>query len=585
MANFYYGQSVGIGVSPGSHTTSSSTPISGIEVWGGIGFGFDSSVSFLIEGEDYTVNRDADDNIIGIDISALTSSNYDRIFYGVLGADGVRTWGGGTYTAPPAPVEIIADKVFLRNGASADIRLFWRVSSTLTLNSLSVTAGTLSDFIGSGSVYTVKLTAPSSGAGPIILSITGFSVTKVFLHAPAPTGDILLLNRLTPRHLGRTDGVIYTSEVTDTDLDNINDFNVLIPFDENVTGVTAATIDLSAADTDGNTQAATLQAFEGKNSVYQATIRPPATGGSGQVVITVAEDAAAEGNTEKSLTIRYSDEIYSPAWDFMFQTTETYEDIVSVGPERIQLLRDNQIDFLDFDGEIDSNKQVTLPDSPTIIRAVRYDVGKYIGLSDATDTTAHLFVEGAESWASAGIWKRDTYNASDWAWTRDRRILIAATPPEGPDLGVIPSLEVHQGIRENIDLNDLQIQGISLENGDIAAFTSWGGMASIAHGQGKIFIASNETGADDQNYVFVYDDDNVLLPSQRIPVDGNQTKSLFVSDSWLYRYDDTNQQMLRFNLDSLRLPEPKKQIYPILVLPGDAIDLTKLVNHADSVFV
>ena len=38
-----------------------------------------------------------------------------------------------------------------------------------------------------------------------------------------------------------------------------------------------------------------------------------------------------------------------------------------------------------------------------------------------------------------------------------------------------------------------------------------------------------------------------------------------------------------FPLDWLRLPEPKSEIYPILAAPGDSIDLSTLINHADTV--
>ena len=94
----------------------------------------------------------------------------------------------------------------------------------------------------------------------------------------------------------------------------------------------------------------------------------------------------------------------------------------------------------------------------------------------------------------------------------------------------------------------------------------------------------------EQNYVWVYDAENNLIPNQRIPISADTTsstteiKSLFAKDGGLYRYDTTvSQTLLQFPLDWLRLPEPKSEIYPILAAPGDSIDLSTLISHADTI--
>ena len=178
--------------------------------------------------------------------------------------------------------------------------------------------------------------------------------------------------------------------------------------------------------------------------------------------------------------------------------------------------------------------------------------------------------------------KLDTYNVSDWAWTRDRRILFVATPPDKIDIGVIPTHEVHHAIRTDYDLNDLVIQSITLSNGDIAYPEKYSAMASIAESEGKLYVATNETGSSVQNYLSVYDAENNILPAKRIPISGN-TKALFVCDGCIYRYDGTTKTLMRFSLDALRLPEPNNHIYPQIVLPGDEIPLLKLIKHADQV--
>ena len=84
-----------------------------------------------------------------------------------------------------------------------------------------------------------------------------------------------------------------TSAIGANDKEDQNDFPVLFLFSENGTGLTEAGITLSTG--------ATLVSLEGKNSVYEAKIRPPQTAGT--VTVTVAANAVAEGNAETSKDI------------------------------------------------------------------------------------------------------------------------------------------------------------------------------------------------------------------------------------------------------------------------------------------
>ena len=84
------------------------------------------------------------------------------------------------------------------------------------------------------------------------------------------------------------------STIGANDKENKNDFRCLIVTSENSTGLTEAGITLSAG--------ATLVSLEGKNSVWEAVIRPPQT--SGIVTVTVVANAVNEGNSETSKEIR-----------------------------------------------------------------------------------------------------------------------------------------------------------------------------------------------------------------------------------------------------------------------------------------
>ena len=490
---------------------------------------------------------------------------------------------GVFYQPPPARLEIHADTAFLANGETTSVTIYWNYSAqTITQADVIVDEGTVTNLSGSGNVYTFDLTAPSTGAGVIEANIDGFdAIKRFFAYAPPPDLDLYVPSlKTTPPHLPAADETLYVTAVGVDDLDDKNDFTVIIPFDKNVNGLTESDIAVEAVDSNGDSQDVSIQDFEGQNSVYELTVRPPSVGGQGTVTISIPEDAVNEGNPNKGFAVEYSDDISIPEWEVLFTTTEIYLDIVSVSRDGVELLRTDQIDFFDFDGTINATKQVNLPNSSGIVRAVKYDIDKYIGLSNATDATAHLFVDGGEAWVSAGIWKCGIYSASDWAWTRDRRLIITATPPAGPNFCVLPTREVHQAIRENYDLNDAVFDDFSLNSGDIEE--SRDENVAIAHGDGKLFVASNETSG--QNYISVYDADNNLLSGQRIPIEG-KAASLFFSDGYLYRYDDTSTSkvLMRFPLSALELPTAHKTVYPQLVRPGDEIDLNKILKYAEQI--
>ena len=497
---------------------------------------------------------------------------------------------------PPQDVSFGPEDFFLYNGETTTVAFIVNLRGRrLSINNLSVSAGHLSNFRGSGHNYRVDITAPSEGFGIIELRINSFQsgLIEEFGHAPRPTEDILFVSRHKPiPQLAREDDFVYLQEITDADLDDVNDLNVLIIFDQDVTGFTENDVSLYAIDDNNDVVETMIVGFSGKGSVYQVTVRVLSPGGEGKVVVGVPHNVTDQGNPEKSLTICYDDALIIPDWEVMFVTTETYNDIVSVGSDGVQLLRGNQIDFFSFEGEVDSEKQAVLPSTPVVTRAVKYDTGKYLGLATTSDSKAHLFVEGATEWSSESVFTlatdRNTPGSeiaglaiNDWAWTRDRRVIVASMPfmDNAAALGEIHSLEIHKAIREGTDLNDVVFDGVSVDYGELD-IDSWDGLVALAHAEGKLFVGSNDTSA--ANYIFVFDAENRMLLGQQIPITG-RVKSLFAKNGWLYRYNDTTKAIMRFPLDALRLPEPKKEIYPQVVLPGDEIDLLTLCRYATRV--
>ena len=87
-----------------------------------------------------------------------------------------------------------------------------------------------------------------------------------------------------------------TSRIRNDDPEDKNDFRILLVFGGNAIGLTEDDITLSTGST--------LISLDGRNSVWEATIRPPETAGT--VTVTVRANAVAEGNAQTSKDIRVS---------------------------------------------------------------------------------------------------------------------------------------------------------------------------------------------------------------------------------------------------------------------------------------
>ena len=189
------------------------------------------------------------------------------------------------YVPPPAAATptITLSETSLRGGRDATATISWDQTVTdFTDADPTLSAGTLGTLTGSGSVYMVTLTAPSTGSGSMVLTIAEDAVSQTnaeteatIAYSPLPTATI----------------VYGASEVRGG-----RDVGATFTFSESVTGFTIADLSVSAG---------TLSSFSGSGDTYTVDVTAPSTG-SGNIILTLAEDAVNELNAETTATIAYS---------------------------------------------------------------------------------------------------------------------------------------------------------------------------------------------------------------------------------------------------------------------------------------
>ena len=183
--------------------------------------------------------------------------------------------GIGIYT-PVAPTLAFAETT-VRNGRTVRATLTSTSAKTgVTINDFSVDVGTVANLIEvtSGTEWTVDVTAPDTGTSDITLTFAagGFTegnaaATATVAHKPLPTVNITFALAKAISEVAVRATATYSEDVTDIALD---DFSVDVG---TVTNFNKAS-----------------------NRVYTVDITPPA--GTNTVTLTLAEDAATEGNAE-----------------------------------------------------------------------------------------------------------------------------------------------------------------------------------------------------------------------------------------------------------------------------------------------
>ena len=225
------------------------------------------------------------------------SGTYDGVYQLRLRRNTVSS-GSGTYPSsslssanvtintdpePEPTVSITFDPTTVRGGRVTEATIEWSASVTgFVVSDVSVNVGTLSNFSGSGSTYTVDVTAPATGTGTLTLTVAEDAVdagnaetTGDVAYQPLPTAAVAF----TPTSVrnGRTTqaSIVWDESVTDFDMSDVS-------------------VDVG-----------TLSNFAGTGTTYTVDITAPATG-SGNITLTIAEDAVDAGNAEATVTVAYS---------------------------------------------------------------------------------------------------------------------------------------------------------------------------------------------------------------------------------------------------------------------------------------
>ena len=205
------------------------------------------------------------------------------------------------YTAPviilDAVLDITLDQTTVENNGVVNATFtFDKAVGGFTAADVNVTAGaTKGTLTNEGSnVYTMPITAPSSGAGTINVSVAEDAVT------PGNNSDSASFAYTEPVIL---DAVLNIT-LDQTTVEQGEVVNATFTFDSAITGFTAGDVTVSFGATKG-----TLT-NEG-NNVYTMPITAPSTG-SGTVNVNVAVDRVSPGNNADSASFAYTEPVADP---------------------------------------------------------------------------------------------------------------------------------------------------------------------------------------------------------------------------------------------------------------------------------
>ena len=464
-------------------------------------------------------------------------------------------------------------------------------------------------FSGSGAVYTLRVSAPTTGSGTIRVTIPANVITdgnpevSAQLSYTEAIPDVVIeptlaeLQILTIPGPG-LNGALYLTEV-DLNADppdpiEKNDIEVLFVFNQNVSDLSLTHMILTAENDLGNDvsdEVSFVNALRGKGCVYSVTLRFPNSGRSGQVTLTVLENNVAEGNPETTVTINYSNDFPRADWDILFQPDATpdtdgitsYNQIVSIDSEYIYLRYLSEVHVFDWaENRIEGREATTAPNNANSNRTMRFDTESYLTISGRK---LILYRKNRPVWESENILPAVTTERG-WTLTEDGKILIASrSGNEGSiELSALPIETVHIAIAQDSDLENTMLESVSLSNGDADDLNdkvTW----YLASSLNENFVEERTTG---DHYIHVYNEAYQLIPNHRIPVPREfitfAPTSLFYFNKLLFRLDTAG--FLRFlDVSKWRLPQPVSTIYPQEVAPGQRIDLSKFMHNAiDIVF-
>ena len=164
------------------------------------------------------------------------------------------------------------------------------------------------------------------------------------------------------------------------DPEDLNDFQVWIVSDEDVTGFLLSGITVSSDGT-------IVGGLRGENSVYVVSVRPPAATNpnaaeSGTITVSVATDAVDQGNPQTSLDIDYSDEYVTSDADTpteLFNGLSSAARDIAVTSTRIEIGRTGRIEKYTHAGVEQTSEEIIL-DLPNNYNLATFDIlnGDYL---------------------------------------------------------------------------------------------------------------------------------------------------------------------------------------------------------------
>ena len=228
---------------------------------------------FSGSGTTYTVDVTAPETGSGTLTLTLAASS--------VAAGNMEVTGSVTYSPLPT-VAVTFDSMAVRGGRVTEATVVWSESVTgFSLADVSVDVGVLSDFSGSGTTYTVDVTAPETGSGTLTLTVREDAVNE---GNDATTGSVAYQPLPT---------VAITFDSMEVRGGRVSEATLV--FSESVMGINLADVSVDVG---------TLSNFAGSGDTYTVDVTAPLTG-SGSIVLTVREDAAVEGNAVARGSVAY----------------------------------------------------------------------------------------------------------------------------------------------------------------------------------------------------------------------------------------------------------------------------------------
>ena len=242
-----------------------------------------------------------------------------------------------TYTAPPPPViedavlEITVNPNSVTAGNAATVTFSFNKSvSGFTAADVTVSAGATKGTltrVGNTNVWTMPVTAPSTGSGTVTVSVDADAVS------PGNNADSVQFAYTAPPPV--IEDAVLEITVNPSSVTAGNAATVTFSFNKSVTGFTAADVNVSAGATKG-----TLRS-QGTN-VWTMPVTAPSSG-SGTVTVSVDADAVSPGNNADSVQFTYTAPQPPPPTDAVLDITVSPGSVTAGGVATVTFRFDKSV--------------------------------------------------------------------------------------------------------------------------------------------------------------------------------------------------------------------------------------------------